>query len=480
MAPAAGYGLSRRSFLQGVAAALAAGPAVHLLGGPGWGGPAAALGTTLPVGTPVLVLVELAGGNDVLNTVVPFDVPDVTAYYRSARPTIAVDRRLTTRPYGPPTQGDYLPPSLDLDGQWALHGALPWLANRWHTSGDVAIVKGTGENVVRDMSHFAAFAYKWAGAFGGSLMNTGWLGRYNDLANPDQPLGAVSLSGTHQALASLHSPSVAIADLDQFSFRVDNVPGRDRWLQSLAEMGTASPTGSSKVGTAAEALELARQASATARGVTRLPSAGSSGSLAYQMATAASLIRGGVPCQTYVATLGGFDTHGSEPYNHWERLTLLNEGLSHLFSLIDGTERAGDVFVVIQSEFGRQVSQNAGQGTDHGLASDHILIGGGVQGGLYGQTPAFAPGARHADALVPTVDFRSVYATVLNRLGGDPSLTSSALGADESGQAFADLGVFSGPAGSSAVASGAAADGGTAPIPDAPADLQPYLEAAAL
>ena len=487
-------GLTRRSFLQGIAGVLAAGPALRLLGpealagasglsgATGLAGAAAAFGSSLPVGTPIVVLVELAGGNDILNTVVPFAVPTTTGHYRTARPGIGITRLDTTRPYGPPPAGDYLPPALDLDGQWALHGALPFLANRWHTTGDVAIVKGTGENVVRDMSHFAAMAFRWAGAFGGNLMNTGWLGRYNDLVNPHQPLGAVSLAGTHQALASVNSPSVAISDLQNFNFSASDVPDRDRFFTEVSAFGEADSAAPNKVGTAAEALDLARQASTTARAVPRLGQSGGSSSLAGQLATAASLILGNVPCQTYVATLGAWDTHGSEPYNHWDRLTQLDAGLSHFFSLIDGSVRAGDVFVVVQSEFGRQVIQNAGQGTDHGQATDTFIVGGGVQGGFYGQAPSLAPADRDSDAMVATVDFRSVYATVLNRLGGDPNLTDEAQGRDEGGQPFADLGVFAGAesASQSAVPSGAeafGADGATVPppTPAAPDAVRPYL-----
>lgn len=483
-------GLTRRGFLQGVAGALASASAVRLLdpfapaGALGTLGTAAAFGPTLPVGTPVLVVVELTGGADILNTVVPFAVPTTTGLYRSARPGIGITRLTSVRPYGPPPSGDYLPPALDLDGQWALHGALPWLANRWHDVGDVAIVKGTGENVVREMSHFAAWAYRWAGAFGGALMNTGWLGRYNDLANTGQPLGAVSLTGAHQALASNNAPSVAIANLDSFNFSAQNVPDRTGFLSEIGALGDAASTAVNKVGTASRAIALANQAAATARGVPRLAQGGASGSLAHQLSTAAALIRAGIPCQTYVATTTGYDTHGSEAYNLWDRLSELNMGLAHFFSLIDGTPRAPDVFVLVYSEFGRQVSQNAGQGTDHGQATDSLFIGGGVHGGLYGQAPSLAVAARDSDAMVATVDFRSVYATALNRLGGDPGLTDAAQGRDENGQPFADLGVFAGAESSSrpTVPSGAEAfgsDGASVPRtdPSVPAAVEPYLVA---
>jgi uncharacterized protein (DUF1501 family) len=463
-------GLSRRSFLQGIGAALALAPAARFLG-PDLAG-AVNLGPSLPAGTPVLVLIELAGGNDILNTIVPYEVVGVTGHYRDARPGLGIRQLTTTRPYGPRPTGVDLPPALALDGGWGVHGALPWLANRWHDVGDVAVVKGTGENVLRDMSHFASYAFRWAGAFGGELMNTGWLGRYNDRANENQPLGAVSTTGAHQALAGLRSPSVGISDLDSFDFRVDDVPSRDAWFAALEAMGAPASTAPGKVATATKALALARAASDRAQGVPRLPGGGSSGSLSAQLTTAASLIAAGIPCQTYVATLGAFDTHGSQAWNHGDRLNELNHGLAHLFELLATTTRGQDVVVMIHSEFGRQVIENAGGGTDHGLATDSILIGGGVQGGWYGQTPDLAPGARHADAVVPTVDFRAVYATVLNRLGGDPALTADALGRDETGADFADLGVFGTPAGAATIAAGAP------PVPRATPDLQPHLELA--
>jgi uncharacterized protein (DUF1501 family) len=437
-------GLDRRTFLQAItltlgAAALGIDQFVH---DPGHA--AAAVGPSLPTGTPIVVVIDLAGGNDILNTIVPLNVAGVTPWYRSARPNIGITRVTTQRPYGPPPAQDYLPPALDLDGRWALHGALPFLANRWHDRGDVAIIQGTGENVVREMSHFAAFVYRWAGAFTGPNLNTGWLGRYNDLRQNTQPLGSIALGGLNQALTGVISPAVAIADLASFDFNVSNVPDRATWLADMKAMADPASPGPNKVAVAARALDNARAAMVTAAGVPRLAVPAGAGQLGAQLATAASLIAAGIPCQTYVATLGGFDDHASEPFAHWDQLSALDAGLAAFFALIDGTPRAGDVFVMLHSEFGRQVTQNAGQGTDHGLGSSTILLGGGVHGGLYGAFPDLTPSARYYDAMVATTDFRSVYATVLNRLGQDPALTDQALGRDEAGQPFPDLGVFSG------------------------------------
>ncbi len=463
-----GGGLSRRTFLQGLGAVVAAGAATRWLDPLAPSAAAqAAFGSTLPVGTPVLVLVELPGGNDILNTIVPMAVPGSTGYYRDARPTLAITEVTTTRPYGGAPVDDLLPPALDLDGQWALHGAMPWLANRWHDVGDVAIVQGTGENVMREQSHFVSSAYRWAGAFTGELMETGWLGRYNDLANPGQSLGAVSTSGAHQALVSRASPAVAIDDLATFDFWAANVPDVEAVVEGIGRFGKPASTARGKVATAAGALDVAREAIVAAHDVPAPPTDPAAGTLAQQLATVAALIQAGVPCQTYIALDKGFDTHGSQPGYHRQKLDLLDEGLRRFFAVMAGHPRAGDVFVVIQSEFGRQIGEAAGQGTDHGLGSDTIVLGGGVRGGWYGEPADLAPAARYADALVPTVDFRSVYATVLNRLGGDPNLTDEALGRNEGGVPFADLGVFAdagGPAPPGAQALGP--DGLTVPPPE--------------
>ena len=159
-----------------------------------------------------------------------------------------------------------------------------------------------------------------------------------------------------------------------------------------------------------------------------------------QMTQIAGLINAAIPCQTYVVVLGGWDTHSGQPYNQWERLTMLNSGLAALFLALGGN--ASRTFAFVTSEFGRQVTQNAGQGTDHGRASTALVVGGGVFGGRYGAMPNLAPAARSFDAMVPTTDFRALFATILNRLGADANLTQSAMGSDETGVPFPDLGFF--------------------------------------
>lgn len=436
--------LSRRTFLQGISAAIGAGAVggsgLSLLGAPNaW----AALGDPLPAGTPIMVVIEMNGGNDANNTLIPVNVPFVTGYYRTARPTLGVTTMTSTRPYTAPPAGNFLPPALELRDGWGLHGGLQWMANRWHMMKDVAIVRGVGETIKYEQSHFASMAFYAAAAFSGPNLATGWMGRYNDRNNPGQPLGAVSTFGSHDAFISEQSPSVSIGSLANFAFGVNNIPDASTWLARFAAMGNASSTALNKAGTASKAIAEAHAAMARAQGTTAFPAGGSGGSLAQQLSVVASLINAGIPCQTYLAGLGGFDNHGNQAGDHLGRLRQIDVGLAHFFSLLNQTSRARDVFVVLYSEFGRKVTQNGSRGTDHGQAHHMIVIGGGVKGGFYSAHPSLAPQNRVFDSMAPTVDFRSVYATLLNRLGGDTGLTEAVLGRNESNAVFEDLGLWS-------------------------------------
>ena len=156
-----------------------------------------------------------------------------------------------------------------------------------------------------------------------------------------------------------------------------------------------------------------------------------------QLAQVAMLIDAGIPSQTYVVTLGGFDTHGEEDGTQPTLFGQLDAALGQFFDVIGAGPRANDVFVYATSEFGRQQTANGSAGCDHGQAGVDLVVGGGVRGGLYGEAPTSAPGARLDDALVPTVDFRSVYATILNHLGRSSATSTTVLF-----KHFEDLGIF--------------------------------------
>ena len=378
----------------------------------------------LPLGTPILVVIDLQGGNDFLNTLVPLS----DSWYRDptyGRGGLAIP------------EADVLP----LTGTtYGVHPSLAWLAGRWG-AGDVAFVHGTGENVAREFSHFAAMAYRNTADFNRSNPY-GWLGRYNDRVAASSAYASVSTDGLHPSLLSSTVPILQVRDCAAMSFSSDH-RYRTGYLSAIEAMAASSSHAPGMLGAAATNHHNVFQAVGRVTAAAKASyNRGTGSSVEHQLAQVAMLIDAGLPSQTYVVTTGGYDTHGSQAWQHGDLLAKLNAGLSWFFGIVDGTARAKDVFVLITSEFGRQVSPNASGGLDHGQAGGMLVLGGGVKGGLYGQPPTLDPGGptrpnRINDALVPTVDFRDVYATVLNRLGKDSALTAEVLGGP-----FADLGIF--------------------------------------
>jgi uncharacterized protein (DUF1501 family) len=315
---------------------------------------------------------------------------------------------------------------------------MQWLAGRWNTVGDLAFVRGSGENVKHEFSHFAASYYRNVADFGGSE-GRGWLGRYNDKVSPASPFASVSLNGVHPALIGAVTPVLTVNDVASFAFEVD-WHWRSGFLGAWQSMGSGGSLNGTMLAAAKQNIADSFATQSVVSATQSSSIAGSfSGNFGRQMANAAMLIQAGFPSQTYIATLSGFDTHGGEAWTQADLLTQLDGALNHFFSIIGAGPRANDVFVMMTSEFGRQHTANASAGCDHGQAGVNIVLGAGVAGGLYGQAPLTDPAHRLNDALIPTVDFRSVYATVLNRLSGAPNLTASILNAT-----FADLGIFTG------------------------------------
>jgi uncharacterized protein (DUF1501 family) len=416
--------LDRRRFLQstGVIAVAAAGstiglevflpPAARASGIPQSG--------TLPAHTPIMVVIDLQGGNDAVNMLIN---PNDPWYYDNRRGHGAIA----------------IPHSsiLPLAGTaYGLHPNLSWTAKQWQNAGNLAFVLGSGENVKHEFSHFAAMYYRNVADFSGSERR-GWMGRYNDLAAPGSPLASVSLRGVHPSLIGARTPVLAVTDIAYFDFNV-NWQWSSGFLSAWRQMGNGGSLSGTKVQAAAQNVADTFRAQAAVKASYNNTYDKKFGpGLGEQLAQAAMLIEAGLPSQTYVATIGGFDTHGGESYTQGKLLTELDAGLQNFFSTIRSGSRANDVFVLLTSEFGRQQTANASAGCDHGQAGVNMLIGGGVRRGIYGQAPATDPGHRLDDALVPTVDFRSVYATVVNRLARDSGTSSAVLG-----HAYPDLGVF--------------------------------------
>jgi uncharacterized protein (DUF1501 family) len=366
-------------------------------------------------GKGIVVLVTLYGGNDGLNTVIPY----TDGHYLGGRPTLG---------YQP---NDVLPLSAGL----GLHPNLKGLKSLWDAK-QLAIVRGVGyPQPVR--SHFRSMDI-WQSGSPDTPVETGWLGRWLDATGTD-PMRALSvgstlpraLSGDKQAGTAVASGGVKLPGGPGLAtaFAALDSPGSDRTglaarvagsgadllkvqhtLADLLSGASPSPTGDSHLETAPPTT------TAPAKG------AGYRGPLAAQLDLVARLIKAGSPTKVYQVSMGGFDNHAQEKDVHARLMGELDAGISGFLGALKGNSHACGVVLMTFSEFGRRVAQNASGGTDHGTAAPLFVAGPAVKGGrFYGDQPSLTD--LDQGDLRFTTDFRSVYATALAKvLGVDPSV----------------------------------------------------------
>jgi uncharacterized protein (DUF1501 family) len=405
-------GISRRRFLTGLGvagtAAVAAGYGLSVWrdgGSPAPGSATATVPTVPRLGgghaDRTLVVVELGGGNDGLNTVVPMVDPT----YRTLRPTLGVTD------------------AIALDDTIGLHPGLAKLAARYR-AGQVAIVEGLGYPDP-NLSHFASLGYWWSGVPGQSG-NAGWLGRYLDgTVGYDDPLAAVGL-GPIPSPALLGNRSFATTIADATGLQ----PSLPAWIDTpddlvaaWARFVPASPDPTTLMGGVQQAIELTVRArhelartlhddGSLAATADTPASYGKEETAAVSLALAAQLvIADGAPRVIYINGLGDYDTHQGEAQRHPVLMQDLDAGLDAFFTALDGAGASDRAIVMTVSEFGRRPAEN-GSGTDHGTAAPQFVIGAKVKGGRYGAPPSLTQLDDQGN-LVHTTDFRSLYATAL-------------------------------------------------------------------
>ena len=391
--------VTRRKFLQLTAGAVAVGAAAPLLSVDEIA--AAAVNRPLAAGTPIVVMVTLYGGNDGLNTVIPY----TDSLYFSSRPEISY-------------KADTL---LPLDAELALNPAMKGLKSLWDQK-KVAIIRGVGYPKP-DRSHFSSMA-KWQTASPEKHINTGWLGRWIDTQAEDSML-AISLgsvlpplfagakrSGSVLPLGGLVIPKGSVAtnclQLAKVS-RADN---------SLMAAAATSMRNLFSVSTTVQPILKAPAPVAVDLPVTNGGNAGGDSNLAQQLDVVAKLIAAGSPTKVWSVSLGGFDTHANEANAQAALLGSVSDSISRFISQMKSTSRSADVTVVVYSEFGRRVVGNGSQGTDHGTSGPMFIVGEKVNGGFYGDQPSLK-NLINGDLAV-TTDFRDVYATILESLLKSP------------------------------------------------------------
>ena len=353
----------------------------------------------------VLVVVQLAGGNDGLNTVVPYADPA----YLTARPTIGVK-----------------PDSvLHLDSSTGLHPSLPGLKSLYD-KGNVAIVRGVGYDSPT-YSHFENL-YVWEYADPKRAQTDGWLGKLlaTQLDSQGHPLSGCAL-GEVSTPPELRATNATVSVIDSIAgYSVRGGPTRGSTATALYQktpgiygalfdqaLSTAD-SGMTTLSTGAASYKPA--ASYTAPGAK-----GVAGSLGSALQLTAQMIVTEPSVKICHVVLNGFDTHQAEDVRQAALLAELDTALSAFMADMEAHNQADRVVLMTWSEFGRRIAENGSQGTDHGAAAPLFIMGKPVKGGLFGEQPSLTSTIDSGN-LKYTVDFRSVYQTLIRDwLQGDPS-----------------------------------------------------------
>jgi uncharacterized protein (DUF1501 family) len=349
----------------------------------------------LPPKSGILVIVTLYGGNDGINTVIPY----AANAYHDARPQLA---------YAPEEV-------LPLDGQLGLNPALTGMSGLWRRD-QLAIVRGVGYPKP-DRSHFRSMDI-WQTASPRDPVPTGWIGRWLD-ASGDDPLRALNIGAV--------LPLMAIGERHVASALAENIP---RIPTTIADTLTAVSVDDPGDTPAMRAVRSSYRATAVtepefARVIKGIDptAAGRSAdvdSLSAQLNVVARCVKAAVPTRVYMVSLLGFDTHADERGTQEDLLRTLDDAVTPFLQEMRNSSFGRDLVVMAYSEFGRRVAANASQGTDHGAAGPVFLMGAPVRGGFYGDEPSLTD-LDNGD-LKSTTDFRDVYHELLTKtLDTDPT-----------------------------------------------------------
>jgi uncharacterized protein (DUF1501 family) len=365
-----------------------------------------------------LVILYLSGGNDSLSMLAPYNDP----FYASRRPTLAI-------PAGQVLQIGSDASKVPL----GLHPRLTGLKQIFD-QGRLALVQRTGyPNQSR--SHFLGTDI-WSTADPNNSSTLGWLGRYLDsLASPIDPLVGWNTTGSlPHVLQAARTAVPAIANPAGYAFSSPNAGAeasseRGTALRIASHVPVDRPQLAFVYGSAQAALAtLDRVATVAAYAPSvAYPTSG----LGQALRATAGAMNKGIGTRVFYVTTGGFDTHAAQNVNatngaYFNLMATLNDALLAFYNDLKNQALLDDTLVLSFSEFGRRISENGSQGTDHGSASAMLVMGGKVNGGLYGTAPNL-----NTDPANPTLensagdvkmetDFRSVYAQVIDGwLGSD-------------------------------------------------------------
>jgi len=365
---------------------------------------------------PILVVLQLAGGNDGLNTVIPY----ADDAYHIARPKIGI-------------RGDQ---ALKINDHIALNHKLTGLRGLYD-SGDLAILQGVGyPNPNR--SHFRSTDIWQTASDSDRYEREGWIGRYFDSCcqGADPGVGVSVGRQAPLAFAAKTPKGISLNKPEAFRFISENASDPEATEEMFRGMTGADDNAGGSVeslsghsGGDGDTLDYLRRTSLDAQvssdkilEITRKFRSSVTypgNQLASGLNLVARLIAGGMPTRIYYVSQGGYDTHSGQLGAHDRNLGDLDASISAFVADLKAQGNFDRVMLMTFSEFGRRVVENASGGTDHGAAAPMFVLGGGVKPGLYGQQPSLT--RLNQGDLIYNVDFRSVYATVLENWLKAPS-----------------------------------------------------------
>ncbi len=343
----------------------------------------------------ILVLIQLKGGNDGLNTIIPLDQYSI---YSSKRPNIKIDENLIVK-------------LNDLTG---FHPALAQLKPLFE-EGKLTVIQGVGY-LNQNRSHFRSTDIWLSASDSDKYVFDGWVGRYLLKAFPDYPNVphthpmAIQIGSVQSGLFDSPQGGLAVAFSDPNAFyqlvsgiSADNDPPPSTIagdeLKFLKEVAALSIKYGSVI---KEKADKGNPQQDYSKG----------GTFGGQLKIIADLIAGGLETPVYLATLDGFDTHANQANTHQTLLSRLGESIKSFQADLDQLALADKVVVLTFSEFGRRVNENGSAGTDHGAALPMLLVGKNIQGGIFGSNPDLTKLDSNGDIKF-IHDFRQIYATML-------------------------------------------------------------------
>jgi uncharacterized protein (DUF1501 family) len=361
-----------------------------------------------------LVVVQLGGGNDGLNTVVPY----TDSTYYKLRPSLGI-------------KADQV---LKLDDTLGLNPSMKGFKNFWD-KGQLAIIRGVGYPNP-DYSHFRSMEI-WQSAEPELPVKSGWLGRYieqlydegnKSLAGKIGMAVGESGQGGGGPMAFWTSKTVVLSfnGLDRFQFKGDPAMPGDREAQLAAArkiygIASANPLADYIRTASIDALNASQQLEKISSGYKPAVTYPNT-QFATRLKSVAQLLEKDYGARIFFVPMeGGFDTHFNQLTNHDRLLGILSEGLDAFYKDLEEKGLSDSTLTMTFSEFGRRVNENGSRGTDHGSAEPMFVLGGKniVKGGFYGQQPSLTD--LDNGNLKSNVDFRSVYATIMQKwIGTNP------------------------------------------------------------